>query len=173
MYRFLPYLLAGILVWIVLLYVYRYYPDELDRAMLKVDVLEITSASQKEHERLDKIKRLTDIGILEKEVLINHNVFIGATAQMMEYAIGVPRHILKSKKSSKLLYYIYFLAGEKKPTFFELSCTDESAKKCKIECAFENTECRIEEENKAFFALDRAYRRSAIDLANPESPEGR
>ena len=155
----------------VLFYLERYQPEMLADITIKMDILELTTVSRNEHERLNKIKRLNTIGILEKEVLINHNVFIGATAQMMEYAIGLPKHVLKSNINANLLYYVYFLASEKKPTFFEVICNTSAAKGCTIECTNASNECKIPDENKVNFVLNKAYRRSAIDLSNPDNNE--
>lgn len=174
MYRFLPYIFIAVLVYMVLFYFETYQADLLENMIIKADIMGITRASKREHERVDKIKRLENIGSLEKQVLIDHTVFIGATAEMMEYAIGAPKHILRNPADTAMLYYVYFLAGDKRPTFFEMNCAGETPEKCKYACAESSNECTLPLENRAFFVLAKAYKRSAIDVSsNSNSLPGR
>ena len=153
MLRLLPYITISIVVYMFLIYMENYQPETLNKIIISVDVLGITDISKYEHYRQDKIKRLDNIGSLEKEVLLNHTVFIGATAQMVEYALGTPKLAFKGKNNvGDLLYYVYFIANDKRPTVFEFSCK------------IAGTDCDTPEQHKDIFVLNKAYKKSTIDL---------
>ncbi|HEU5047624.1 MAG TPA: hypothetical protein VFT64_07265 [Rickettsiales bacterium] len=132
----------------------EYQPEELNDLIVKVDVFGITGLSKYEHYRQDRIKRLTGIGVTEKEILLKHMVFIGATAEMVEYALGMPKLVFKDSVSNPAhrLYYVYFLVGDKRPTVFEFSCIAKNTQACELT------------DNKTIFALSRAYKKSTIDF---------
>jgi|GEM_PF-978442 len=162
---FLTPLIAAFGLCLVFFYLGNYQPQLLDKIIMNVDIFNITELSKKEHNRIDKIKRLNNIGILEKQVLMSRTVFIGATAEMIEYALGQPDKIQIDKESSQVVYYIYFLADERRPTFFQLECIAEIP--CKSECNPDTNECILSDKGKQSFALSKAFKKSAIDIGLP------
>jgi len=154
------------MVYISLVYMQTYQPEEIDGLIVKIDIFGLTQLSRYEHARQEKIKQLeydaygNPIGSLEKQVLHNHTVFINATAQMVEYALGPPKIPLKAKNSPKMLY-VYFLANDKRPTVFEFKCIKNNE-----ECNTRNNG----EINKDIFVLVKAYKESKIDVDNLENP---
>lgn len=171
MFRLFPYIIIAILVYLALLYMQTYQPDKLNELIVSADIFRITEISKYEHYREDQIKRLEgkvctprechDIGLEEKQVLLNHTVFLGATAEMVEYALGTPKQVLFQEASSAL-YYVYFLAGDKRPTVFLFSCTQAAP------------QCKLHENYRKIFTLSKAYKKSTIDIENlnvQETPE--
>ncbi len=152
---------------VLLLYMQTFEPEALDSLIMKMDAFGLTQASREEHARQDRIMRLeqdaygTPIGSLEKTALLNHTVFINASAQMVEYALGSPKTSLKAKNSTRMLY-VYFLANDKWPTVFEFRCVKN------------NNECDAGnhgEINKGLYALVKAYKESKIDVDNLKRQE--
>ena len=161
MLRALPYIGLGLLLYIGFAFAQIFRPEEMNSLIVKLDVFGLTAASRYEHARQDKIMRLEQdaygmpIGSLEKTVLLNHTVFINASAQMVEYALGAPKIPFKARNSRKMIY-VYFLANDKWPTVFEFKCvrnTDE----CNGDAG---------EVNKNLYALVKAYKESKIDVDN-------
>ncbi len=160
MLRFLPYVIITFVVYVGLIYMQTYQPEELNQLIIRIDVFGITDLSKYEHWRQDKIKRLDTIGSLEKQVLLNHTVFIGATAEMVEYALGAPKLSFKGRAGNiDMLYYVYFIANDKRPTVFEFSCDKESE------------DCKNPETHKDIFVLKKAYKKSTIDLEHLDVQE--
>lgn len=159
MLRTLPYIVISLMVYIGLIYMQDYQPEALNDLIIKVDVFGLTGISKYEHYRQDRIKRLTGVGATEKEILLKHMVFLGATAEMVEYALGQPKLVFKDgiNNPAHRLYYVYFLAGDKRPTVFEFSCNAINTRACELT------------DNKAIFALSKAYKKSTIDF-NTDNP---
>src|SRR5262249_49390822 len=144
-----------ILVYMGLLYMQTFQPEELNQLIIRADIFEITELSKNEHSRQDKIKRLETIGNLEKQVLLNHTVFLGATAEMVEYALGPPKQVLfQENPVGNALYYVYFLVGDKRPTIFMFGCVGTPE------------QCKLHENYKQIFTLSKAYKKSTLDVDN-------
>lgn len=158
MLRLFPYITLGLLVYILYIYIDNYYPNAIDDLIIRADVFKYSPIAKKEYARQDAINRLEydaygkPIGTLEKQVLINHTVFIGATAQMVEYALDAPAQVVF--RGAKL-YYVYFLAGDKRPTVFEFVCAKNDP-----------ALCNSMQDYKQNFGLSKAYKKSTIDLGN-------
>ena len=154
MLRALPYIVVTVMVYILLIYMQDYQPEELNALIIRIDVFGLTKISKYEHYREDKIKRLSGIGATEKEILLNRTVYLGATAEMVEYALGPPKLLFKDKDTNPMhrLFYVYFLVGDKRPTVFEFSCNTPSVDDCKSA------------DNKSIFVLSKAYKKSTIDF---------
>lgn len=154
MLRVIPYIVISGIIYIMLIYMQDYQPEELEALIIKFDIMGLTNASKYEHYRQNKIKTLNGIGATEKEILLNHTVFLGATAEMVEYALGPPKLLFKDRDSSPVhrIFYVYFLVGDKRPTMFEFACTANNPEECKST------------ENKSIFVLSKAYKKSTIDF---------
>jgi len=120
MLRALPYILVGILVYLILFYMENYQPELLTDILIQVDVMGITPVAQHEQHRLSQIQDLT-IPYEEKQVLIKRTVFIGAEPDMVKLALGEPKKIFEKRATGKeptFLYYVYYLPNDKRPTIF-------------------------------------------------------
>lgn len=153
----------------MLIYMQTYQRDELDDLIVKYDYFQWSSIARAERERLQKIKNIHDgvIGEREKKILIDHKVFIGATAEMAELALDAPKFSFQGASVSKdalgnpvqttyLLVYIYFIGDDKRPTVFIFECTKNT------------TECADPSHHKDIFALKHAFKKPTIDLGNPQ-----
>jgi len=97
-------------------------PQLLADIMIRVDVFGWTHVVRVEQERLDKINNLT-IPYEDKQVLIKRTVFMGASPEMVELALGKPIKMAKTYqladgKNVSQLYYVYYLPNDKRPTIF-------------------------------------------------------
>lgn len=165
MHRLLPYVGLAFLMYVLLIYLQTYHSDDVKDWVIRMDVLDITDMSKLEHYREDRIKRLEGLDADQKLALINHTVFIGATARMVELALGSPNAHIPPIVKKNLLFYIYLLANDKRPTVFEFKCTSQNI-----------AECTIGEQNDGYkdvFTLSQAYKKSAIDVDTLSSEENR
>jgi hypothetical protein len=118
MLRALPYILAGVLAYLVLFYMESYQPELMTDILIQVDVFGVTRIAKEEQQRLTDIKNLT-IPYEEKQVLVNRTVFMGASPDMVKLALGNPQKIVEKiweGKSVMLTYYVYYLPNDKRPT---------------------------------------------------------
>lgn len=162
MLRVFPYITIVLLVIILLTYLQNYDPDFIKNKIIEMDVLNILPATKEEHDRKYRIGSLTTIGALEKQALYQHTVFIGATAEMVELALGMPKQVLfKEGTDGNILYYVYFLANDRRPTIFEFGCNKAT------------NQCDSTDSNyRTVFRLDKAYKKSVIDVENLNVQEG-
>lgn len=88
------------------LYLQFYNPQLLKELIITVDVVGVTPIGQAEQARIATINTLP-ITYEEKQVLINHTVFLGANTQMVMLALGNPKESRAGSKpaSSVLVYY--------------------------------------------------------------------
>ncbi len=97
-----------------ILYLQFYNPDLLRRLILSIDVVGMTAIGQAEQNRQATINTLP-ITYEEKQVLINHTVFMGATSQMVALALGAPSE-RKPSDTGKGNLYIYYQPEDPRPT---------------------------------------------------------
>lgn len=117
--RTLAYIILSVTVFILLHYLTTYQPDALTRFLIKVDVYGLTDVGQKEQKRLYDIQNLP-ITYDEKQVLINHTVFMGASQEMVVLALGEPKKEVEKpwveNNNEMLTYYVYYVHDDKRPT---------------------------------------------------------
>lgn len=145
MLRFLIYIMFVVgAIYVTLLYMYidNYQPEAMDKFLLKVDVLGVTDLARKEQGRLAQIRNLT-IHYEEKQVLINHTVFMGATPEMVRLALDEPQ---KTVDKDIFKYYVYYLPNDNRPTVLVFK----------------------KEDSDSIYKLVKAYKGSAIDFVNSE-----
>jgi len=116
--RALPYIVISLLVYAVLFYMQTYQPDMMTKLLIQVDVFGLTRVADQEQQRLAKIHDLS-IPYEDKQVLTNRTVFMGATSEMVQLALGKPTKTAQqpwAKKNVTLLYYVYYLPNDTRPT---------------------------------------------------------
>lgn len=144
MIRILPYILLGLLFYIVLFYMEDYQPEIMNDVLIKVDVLGLTNVAKEEQDRIYAINSLgIDVTHPEKQALINHTIFMGATPAMVGLALGGPK-IQKWNTLKTKLYYIYYLPNDNRPTVLVFK----------------------QDTAGPTFKLYNAYKSSALDIAN-------
>jgi hypothetical protein len=87
-----------------ILYLQFYKPDLFKRLILSVDIVGITEIGKAEKSRLSTINTLP-ITYEEKQVLVNHTVFLGATPEMVMLSLGNPREQRRYRGGDVLVYY--------------------------------------------------------------------
>lgn len=114
---FVPYLILFLLVFGMLIYLYSAKPDVVDHLLIKVDVFGISEVSRNEKDRRLKINNLS-ITYEEKQVLLNHTVFLDASPDMVKLALGDPKKAIQKTLEDKRVvdYLIYYLPNDKRPT---------------------------------------------------------
>jgi len=127
MLRSLPYIILAVTVYLVLLYMVNYQPQTVTNILIRVDIFGITRTVKEENDRLSSIKDLS-IPFEEKQVLIDHTVFMGCSSDMAKLAIGEPKKVVERQMVDAnknviqtLTYYIYFLPNDKRPTILVFS----------------------------------------------------
>ena len=125
MLRALPYISVLLLACISLFYLHDYQPELWNSLLVEVDVFDLTPQARYEHARVYAINHLP-IHYEEKQVLINHTVFLGATEDMVKLALGEPTKtyppgILKNEQGQDVLvmYEIYYISDSLRPTRLE------------------------------------------------------
>lgn len=103
-------LMAATFAFILYLQIFR--PTLVKELIISVDVVGVTSLAQSEQNRQIQINQLP-ITFEEKQVLINKTVFLGATPQMVQLALGSPK---ESKRGGRETIYIYYLPDDPRPT---------------------------------------------------------
>ncbi len=123
MLRVLLGIMLAVTTYLVFAYVRSYQPELISDFILRMDVYGITSVAKQEQERREKIRAL-DIPYEQKQVLYNKTVFLGASAEMVEFALGVPkfrkqcRRTLHDQGTPLLPCYVYYLPNSRRPTVF-------------------------------------------------------
>lgn len=134
MIRLLPYMLLMVIIYGVLFYTQKYQPELVNKLFINIDIIGVTEIAKKENERLYEIRNL-NLTYPEKQVLMNHTVFIGATKEMVKLAIGEPKkEIWKNDK----LYYVYYLPGDSRPTLLVFNY-DKNGDKYKLSNAYKTS----------------------------------
>jgi hypothetical protein len=125
MLRTLPYISVFLLACLTLFYLHDYQPQLWNTLLVNVDVFDLTPEARYEHARISAINRLP-IHYEEKQVLINHTVFLGATEEMVRLALGEPKKtyppaVLKNEQGEDVIvmYDVYYLQGSLRPTRME------------------------------------------------------
>lgn len=118
MWRTLAFLILGFAFYLIIVYLDNYQPQMMTDILIQVDVFGVTRVGELEKERLFKIKNLT-IPYEEKQVLVNRTVFMGATTEMVNLALGTPKKQVTrpwAEKKTLLLYWVYYLPNDRRPT---------------------------------------------------------
>jgi len=92
----------------------RSHPHEMERFWIAIDGFGFTEAARREGERIEKINDL-DIPYEKKQVLIQRNVFMGASTYMVQLALGRPQ---SAPTKSGYVYLVYYLENDHRPTIF-------------------------------------------------------
>lgn len=90
-------------------------PRIINDLLLKIDVFGVTEVSQYEKQRIATIQKLP-ITYEEKQVLISHTVFLGASPDMVRLALGEPKSYQGDPQGNGKLSFIYHLPNEPTPT---------------------------------------------------------
>ncbi len=123
-------------------YIHNYKYEVVENLILEIDKFGITNIGKEELLRRSRINNLP-ITYEEKQILINRTVFLGATAEMVQLALGKPKEaynaadVAESGKQEGIIY-VYHFPADARPTLLR----------------FEN--------NK----LTHAYKGSTIDVAH-------
>ncbi len=121
MLRYLPYFIILFLSFGMVTVLQSYRPEILDKLLISVDVFGISTPARDEQQRQSRINALA-ITYEEKQVLIKHTVFLGASTDMVRLALGEPnRQRVVSGQNSVVEDLIYYLSGDKRPTILELN----------------------------------------------------
>lgn len=115
MFRALQYVILLVSVVMTAFYVASYQPELVTRAILSVDIYGITKIGKEEITRTERIKSLP-ISYAEKQVLLNHTVFIQATQEMVKLALGEPKTVYPARSPTENTYFVYYLGTDKLPT---------------------------------------------------------
>lgn len=172
MLRFLPYLVISVIVFTTLFYMQTYERDEFDKLIVQYDHFHWTLIAKDEYQRRQEIDAISDgvTGATQKDTLKQRKVYIGATAQMVRYALqehpndgpvfaypaaGNLKDATGKTVQAVFLAYVYFIGDDKRPTVFIFQCTKNPA------------ECSDYKNHENIFFLNKAYKRATIDLSNP------
>lgn len=94
------------------------FPHQMKAFLISFDQFGITNVGASEQSRIRRINRLA-ITHEEKQVLIKRTVFLGATREMVDMALGTPTcsystNATADKKVAEV--WVYFIEGDPKPT---------------------------------------------------------
>jgi hypothetical protein len=119
MLRYLPFFIIFFLTFGILAIIQQYQPELMNRLLLTVDVFGISQTARDEQFRESAINHLP-VTFEEKQVLLKHTVFLGASTEMVRLALGsdpkkVYQRVIPEQKTT-LTYYIYYLPNDQRPT---------------------------------------------------------
>lgn len=91
------------------------HPEDIERFLRQVDGFGFTEVGLREMQRAEMINRL-EIPYEKKQVLIQRNVFMGASSYMVQLALGKPQSVRQDKH--KNVFLIYYIENDNRPTIF-------------------------------------------------------
>jgi hypothetical protein len=124
MLRYLPYFIIFFVTFGVLAVLQMYQPDVMKQLLLTVDVFGFSDAAHQEKEREQAINDLS-VTYEEKQILLHHTVFLGASTNMVRLALGhepvkVYQRVLADQHIT-VTYFVYYLQDDKRPTILEFA----------------------------------------------------
>lgn len=114
------------------------FPAEAKNLLIAVDRLGITAVGAAEQARIYHINHMP-ITFEEKRVLIERTVFLGATREMVELALGTPVCRLETpayKGQAAMEHWVYYIERDRKPTklSFQNNELTTAAKASALDC---------------------------------------
>jgi hypothetical protein len=90
-------------------------PEAIEQLIVKVDVFGLSDAASSERQRLAQIRAL-DIPFEQKKVLMERNIFMGASRDMVFLALGNPNEAKKTEGGER---WVYYFQDQQRPTVLE------------------------------------------------------
>lgn len=103
-----------ILIILTLVYITIFQQETVDRFLKKYDFMGLTGAGQSEKTRLYRITNLP-IPFEQRQALKNGTIFLGATKEMVQLAIGDP--VEKPTATENGEKWVYFFSENSRPTY--------------------------------------------------------
>lgn len=120
MMKFFGYIGIAITGFLAVVMLSYFAPELYRRMVITVDVLSVTEEARYERTRVATIMNLP-IRYEQKQVLVEHKVFMGATPDMAQLALGAAHHISTAVQPNGVprLVLHFYLQGDARPTVLE------------------------------------------------------
>jgi hypothetical protein len=128
LFRFFIYAFVMVVCTAGVSYVQHKRPEAIEQLIVRVDVFALSEVASKERERMAQIAAL-QIPFEQKKVLMERNIFMGATRQMVFLALGNPVDAKSLLNDEDMLRrpagdryterWVYYFKDDQRPTILE------------------------------------------------------